>query len=78
MKERIEGRAARVGLYECEGECSVHIVLFNEDDDAYADAPMTPAMCRRFGKALVRIGMGEDVPQVLLDEGFATSRRPSR
>lgn len=70
MKQVMFGRAHRTGLIECGGECSVHIVLYDNHEVAFADVPLNPALCRRIGKTLVRIGLGEDVPKVLLEEGW--------
>lgn len=64
---KLKGRSYSMALAECTGDgpCLVHIILYNEKGDSYADAPMTMRMARKFGSALVRIGEGDDPHDVI-------------
>lgn len=60
-------RASNIALAQCEGTCCCHLLLSDEDDLVFADAPMDRALAAKYGAALVRIGAGEDVAEVCDD-----------
>lgn len=60
-------RAVRIKLVPCQGggKCIVHLELFDQDGLLIGDAPFSQELARKYGRALVRIGFGEDPAGVI-------------